>query len=186
VIRLFFVLHCLLKALRSVADGLDLMPAHELEAMAAVLELGHGIEADDFATIAHCRGVVQFFIQAVDQFESVVLADFVRRNADDLAGSARKVDQPFVANDHLNRVHPPIIAVCVLALGVERHKVGVAKNRVRLKAHLRTLADGADEASNIAFGERWRRSGGDLRDLQQAFGVQVLRKHLGNLARLLL
>jgi len=82
--RLFAVFLGLLESLRAVADRLDLMPAHEFEAVPAVLEFGDRVEADDFAAIAHGRRVVQLLVQAIDQFKPVGIANLVRGNADDL------------------------------------------------------------------------------------------------------
>lgn len=78
---LLAVLGGLLEPLRTVADGLDLMAAHELEAVTAILELGHGVEANDFAAISHGRGVIQLFVE-VNQFKLVALANIVSGDTD--------------------------------------------------------------------------------------------------------
>ena len=52
------------------------------------------------------------------------------------------------------------------------------------ETHLRALADGTDQAGDIALGERRGRRCGDLRDLEQAIGIQMLRQHLRDLALL--
>ena len=161
------------------------MQTHELEAVAAILELGHGVEANDLSAFAHGRRVIQLLVEAIDQFEVIAFADFVRGNADDLSAAAREVDQSLVADDDLHGIDPAFGATGILALGVERHQVGVTENGIRLQAHLRALADSADQAGHIALGERRRCGGRDLRDLQQALDTERLGQHFGQLALLL-
>jgi hypothetical protein len=146
-------------ALRLLHDLQNLILAHELEAMPTVFELGHGVVADHCAALAEIRDVDQFLFKAIDQLELIRLADFVSRDADNLPGAAREVDQALVADDYL---HIP-----ALLLGVpERHKVGVTKNRVGFQAHLRTLRNGSNQRREVALQQGWRGGCGYLRNLQ--------------------
>ena len=118
--RLFAVFLGLLESLRAVADRLDLVPAHEFEAVAAVLEFGDSVEADDFAALAHRRRVVQLLVRAIDQFEPVGVANLVRGNADDLPERrARSISPlyPMMTCTEFTQRSPPLASLRLVLNG---------------------------------------------------------------------
>ena len=148
-----------------VADFVDLRYRHDLEGRAAILELGVGVEVGYLSARTVGGAMNQLFLEAVSEVKLVVHADFVRRNADDLAAAAGKVDQPLVADDDLHKFARLPASITGFLVLLERHHVGVPKDRVRFKAEHRALSNGSDEAGNLALEQGRRgccRNRGDL------------------------
>ena len=119
-------------ALGGFFDRIDFVPAHKLKRVATPNQLGHGIKPDNRPAITHGGTVLQLFFKTINKVKVVVLANFVRSDADDLPGTPSQIDQTFVADDHLYRFNPALSPFSVFSFGVKRHQVGMPKNRVWL------------------------------------------------------
>ena len=127
---------------------LDVLDAHDLEAVAASLRVPDGVIHRHLAAVFQRGDVAELRRETELIFEFVILVHLVRCDVRDFAGAVREVDEPFVAELELT-LEPSVIAV--------RDEVRLSERRVRLDAELRGLHHRAHEALRRALRKLRRR-----------------------------